>query len=133
MGTNYYVYRNACEHCGRGDEPLHIGKSSAGWCFALHVGREEWDETPRSLDEWRAKWSEPGAVIRDEYGRTLTADEMLSRILGRSWSGPGPTNAEWLRQNHAQPGPNGLARHRLDSRCVGHGDGTYDLVTGEFS
>ena len=46
MGTNYYLHRprtNECEHCGRADEapPLHIGKSSSGWCFSLHVRRAD--------------------------------------------------------------------------------------------
>lgn len=39
MGTNYYLHsQDPCEHCGRSYPELHIGKSSAGWVFALHVG-----------------------------------------------------------------------------------------------
>ena len=39
MGTNYYFEDSSevCECCGRGAESLHIGKSSGGWCFSLHV------------------------------------------------------------------------------------------------
>lgn len=49
MGTNYYAeYQPPCPTCGRQDPPLHIGKSSAGWCFSLHVipelGLNDWPE-----------------------------------------------------------------------------------------
>ena len=35
MGTNYYHVSSVCPHCGRGDEDLHIGKSSMGWAFCF--------------------------------------------------------------------------------------------------
>ena len=37
MGTNYYLSSKPCSCCGRKDSQRHIGKSSAGWVFALHV------------------------------------------------------------------------------------------------
>ena len=38
MGTNYYLHKKPpCEACGHEPAPLHIGKSSGGWCFSLHV------------------------------------------------------------------------------------------------
>ena len=49
MGTNYYLETDACDKCGRGDGPLHIGNSSAGWCFALHVGEDADDDVPCDL------------------------------------------------------------------------------------
>ncbi len=112
MGTNYYLHRDCCPHCGRGDDRLHIGRSSAGWCFALHVDHEE---GINSLDDWKAIWSLPNAKIIDEYGRQHTPEEMLATITERSH-------------------PRGLSRHRVDMRhCIGSGDGTYDLIPGEFS
>ena len=39
---------------------------------------------------------------------------------------------EFHRRNNSEKGPVGLLRHRLDSRCIGHG-GTWDLIIGEFS
>jgi hypothetical protein len=129
MGTNYYLHKPACLHCGRGDEPLHIGKSSAGWCFALHVIPEEIND----LDDWIKLWKAP-AVIKDEYGRELTCEEMYAVITQRSWKSASECSADFLESNHAQSGPNGLVRARLDGRyCIGHGEGTWDHIVGEFS
>lgn len=133
MGTNYYLHRNICPHCGRADEELHIGKSSAGWCFSLHVTDEI-----TSLDDWKKLFAEEGAVIKDEYGDIETVETMLRTITQRRGrEGPsafGQNSDEWFRQNHATPGPFGLARQRIDHQhCVGHGVETYDLITGDFS
>lgn len=129
MGTNYYLSANPCPHCGRGPDRLHIGKSSAGWCFGLHVIPEL---EINSLDDWRKAWGKPGAKIVNEYGDDVPIQKMEDTILKRSWNGSnlGPT---WFRLNHAEPGPNGLARHEKGRFCIAHGDGTYDLITGDFS
>jgi hypothetical protein len=113
---------------------LHIGKSSAGWCFSLHV-----DDSVRSLDDWRKEWSKPGTRIVDEYGGEVTREDMERTITdrqGRGWDDRNWPEAEsrFHAHNYSQRGPNGLLRHRLDdSHCIGHGDGTYDLITGDFS
>lgn len=85
MGTNFYATKPApppCECCGRGDpdDELHIGKSSGGWVFALHVIPER---GLASLDDWKAYWRQPGVAIRNEYGETLTPDEMEGWIATR--------------------------------------------------
>lgn len=110
MGTNYYHHKAApCPTCGHQDEPRHIGKSSGGWVFALHVYPEQGIS---DLPDWQREWAT--GTIKNEYGDTLTPQEMLSRITERS--------KEWLR------------RDRIDGRhCVGHGSGTWDLIVGEFS
>lgn len=65
MGTNYYLEpKPPCQCCGRPFEQLHIGKSSAGWCFALHVIPER---GIKDLDDWVRIWSQPEARIVDEY------------------------------------------------------------------
>jgi hypothetical protein len=131
VGTNYYLERDICPHCSRSDEKLHIGKSSAGWCFSLHVDS---DEGINSLADWQALWSAPDARIVDEYGRETSPDEMLSTITERAWPKRDQEHSpEFLRSNHAEPGPNNLLRHQIGRHCVGHGDGTYDLIPGEFS
>lgn len=112
MGTNYYVETECCPACKRPGAKLHIGKSSAGWCFALHVDA---DEGINSLEDWQHIWSAPGSRIVDEYGREHTAEDMLRTITQRVWKGETP-------------------KRQTDTRfCVGHGSETYDLVVGEFS
>lgn len=130
MGTNYYLRRDLCEHCNRGADEIHIGKSSAGWCFSLNTHPYE---GITSLDEWKRAWSQPKTAIFDEYGRGVQPSEMLSVITDRAWGGNKWTDAN-LSMNGAEQGPHGLARHTIDGRhCIAHGDGPYDLMRGEFS
>ena len=136
MGTNYYLHMNPCQTCGRTDERLHIGKSSWGWCFGLHVT----DEIP-SLEAWTKKFSD--GVIKDEYGDAVTVEGMLDRICNRRgsprmekhWPMMGyASEADFHAKNHSERGPNDLLRRQIDGRhCVGHGDGTWDYIQGDFS
>jgi hypothetical protein len=146
MGTNYYLHPQAdCECCGRPFEPLHIGKSSGGWCFGLHVIPKE---GINNYDDWKERWSRPGSLIRDEYGNAVTITEMKIIINERSgkntdwdskwWAGGGfmryASESDFHRVNHSQRGPNFLLRYRVDGvHCLGHGLGTYDYIAGEFS
>jgi hypothetical protein len=109
VGTNYYhEERLPCVCCKRAFEQKHIGKSSAGWCFALRVYPAE---GPRSLEEWRQVWG-TGRIV-SEYGDIITPQEMDRIITNRA---------------------GGLRRHDTDGRlCIGHGDGTWDLIVGDFS
>jgi hypothetical protein len=83
MGTNYYLHRveNMCDHCGRADEDttIHIGKSSGGWVFLLHVG----GDAPRTLMEWVKQIIDPDVEIRNEYGDVIDPTYMLRTILNR--------------------------------------------------
>ena len=131
MGTNYYLYREpACKHCGHhGQEPLHIGKSSSGWCFSLHVLPEE---GIASLEDWQRAWTAPAVSIEDEYGDAITPEQMLGIITHRSGR-VAQHEPGYLAQNHAVDVPEGLLRHQMDgSHCIGHGDGTWDFITGTF-
>lgn len=132
MGTNYYA------------KPLfgpikHIGKSSFGWCFALHVYPEEGLST---LDDWKKFLTKRRMLVRprivDEYGREISFDKMMRIITERTYKSdivPFGYN-DWehfYRSNHAISGPNGLARSIIGSvHCVGHGDGTWDYIVGDF-
>ena len=130
MGTNFYWYKQpACSCCNRPFERLHIGKSSAGWCFSLHVIPEEGID---DLENWEKLWTIPGSYIEDEYGTKLTALEMKNRIVNRSWHKPKDQSFDY-ELNYAVPGPNNLVRHKLVYHCVKHGKGTWDCITGEFS
>lgn len=113
MGTNFYLIRECCEHCGRGSDRLHIGKSSAGWVFSLCTHP---DEGINSLADWEEQWSQPNTRIMNEYGDAVPLAHLKEIILERRWRGEVPR------------------RHPIDGRhCIAHGDGTYDLMQGEFS
>lgn len=135
MGTNYYLVKpesEPCPHCGRTDpeERLHIGKSSAGWCFALHV--EPDDRThPQTLGQWVVRWSKPGVHIEDEYGERVTPEQMRVVVMERERERPVGPNFNWTA-NDAEPAPGNLIRARVGEHCVGHGSGTWDLIPGWF-
>jgi hypothetical protein len=146
MGTNYYLRQpkgEACPHCGRFDEgeKLHIGKSSFGWCFALHVIPSE---GLNDLDDWRMRWR--SGVIENEYGERLMPEAMDAVITKRGngkYCHDGHWDAKsWLgyrdedhfhASNHSERGPKGLLRHKIGRYCVKHGEGTWDCLPGEFS
>ena len=136
MGTNYYVEaKEPCKECGRPHEEIHIGKSSAGWCFSLHVIPEL---NIHNLDDWKQFWK--GKTIKDEYGNTITKKKMFNTITNREWNCNdqkipyGYTSWESFHEvNGSIPGPNGLLRHKIGRHCAGHGNGTYDYIEGEFS
>ena len=136
MGTNYYLSSSACPHCGRSDPELHIGKSSYGWCFGLHVIPAQ---GINSLNDYSSLIVTSGLLHRSTYGRPVTPEEMLDVITQRV--GPTPKagmnkpslSPDWLRRNSACAGPNNLARAALEHGCIGHGEGTWDLLDCEFS
>lgn len=133
MGTNYYWHEKPpCETCGhdRGEEK-HIGKSSAGWCFSLHVYPED---SINDLPDWVALFNKTGSYIKDEYGDLIPIREMLETINNRSWERDKKYAFDYAA-NYAEPGPKGLVRHRIceTNRCVKQGEGTWDCITGYFS
>lgn len=142
MGTNFYLHKpdkDVCPHCGRGtSDILHIGKSSAGWVFLLHVIPER---DINDLPDWIREFEQ--GEIRDEYGGAVTVRMMLEHITDRAQSDvpwpdfkwPGYHNeAHFHAMNNSERGPNILLRHRVDGMyCVGHGKGTWDLIAGDFS
>jgi len=136
MGTNYYIENQPpCVCCGRPYEEKHIGKSSAGWCFALHVYPEE---GINNLEDWKKYWI--GKPIKDEYGAEISHAKMLQIITKRTWGREEdlPNGyrswAVFDEKNYSMAGPNGLRRSQTDGHhCIGHGKGTWDLIVGEFS
>lgn len=152
MGTNYYLHKpltNVCSHCGRSDPPqvIHLGKSSLGWCFSLHVDPDDKDRKNWNLlCFWLSKELRNGSVIRNEYGEDVSLEGfkeiVAKRKHGKDWDSKwwclqlhGYTSEEDFHfTNHSERGPNGLFRHKVDGvHCIGHGDGTYDYIIGEFS
>jgi len=72
-----------------------------------------------------------GKQIVDEYGRKVSVQGMLDEILNRRGNNgqiKDPVNGGFYKKY------NGVIRHPIDGvHCVGHGDGTYDLICGDFS
>jgi hypothetical protein len=136
MGTNYYIKIDPCEKCGSSEQEYHIGKSSGGWCFSLHVDPQN---NIHILEDIMRLWEKN--IIKDEYGRTISPEEMLVIITKRGWHSEDKRKPfgyqswdEFHKLNHSIRGPNNLLRHIIDGKhCVGHGDGTYDYIIGEFS
>ncbi len=127
MGANYYLLKPPCLTCGKADDPIHIGKSSGGWCFALHI----YPPQITDLDHWEVLFNAPNIII-DSYGQTITKEEMLKKIKNRSWDKIITKSEEWFMENYAVTGPNNLVRSKIDgNHCIGHGD-TWDLFVGEF-
>lgn len=97
MGTNYYVKterKGPCPTCGHepDNEPLHIGKSSAGWKFLFapypELGLTSWAA-------WQAYLRDK--TIEDEYGQELSLDALQQLVLSKQ-DGIDATNAspvEW--------------------------------------
>ena len=140
MGTNYYLQNGICQCCHKPDSTRHIGKSSGGWCFSLHVYPEE---GINNLDDWKKLFAKPNIAILNEYDEEVSVEEMLTIITKRKWRPrdefPNPfyrcaTWEEFHRRNYSQDGPNNLLRHQiLKDHCIGHGEGTYDYIVGDFS
>lgn len=136
MGTNYFLHAPSCEHCGKEPEkPLHLGKSSKGWCFGLHVYPE------LGLDNWATLWSyihykteEEDYEIKNEYGDAIDFALFFSIVWDRKGRSEKLFDKKWLADNHATIGPCGLARHALyPGHCIGHGgDGPFDYIVGDF-
>lgn len=106
MGTNYYVYLN--DKVNSDQEPLHIGKSSGGLAFALHY-------IPKKAENW-IQWLRILKAnehrIYDEYGRRVSFNDMINLVTKRT------------------------IRHRVEVdgfHCVKNGEGSWDMITGEFS
>ena len=140
MGTNYYLKRPTSM------ANLHLGKSSLGWCFSLHVYPEQ------NLRDWGSmlglckETCEKGVcLIESEYGEEKTIEEFIKIVTERhsdkDWESDwwGPKNflginlpgylSEWEfhEANKSERGPNGLLRHRVNGKhCIAQGEGTWD-------
>ena len=126
MGTNYYLIKKStsmCEHCGHdpGAKVLHIGKSSYGWCFSLHIIPEE---GINSLDDWKLAWDAPDTKILNEYDEVVRPKDMLKIITTR---GPGKWSPEGREPQRHAP------FHKENPGTVREGPGSYDLILGDFS
>ena len=75
MGTNYYAKINVCEHCGREENKIHLGKSSYGWQFSFQYNEGEYYKNYDEMIYWlRDK------RIFDEYGDEITMSEFMDMV-----------------------------------------------------
>lgn len=145
MGINYYwIPRSACDYCERKYPKVHIGKSSYGWHFSLHIfGKDELHEDVKPffahdiecLDDWQEVWSpltrNKGGIIIDEDEEIITPSRMIHIITKRK--GDNQRLKDDYIGNNAELGLNNLLRHKIDDiSCVGHGSGTWDYIRGNF-
>lgn len=157
MGTNYYCALDSVEIMDivihhkekifsdfqkEKDEQtrwFHIGKSSSGWCFTMHVIPEYFIKT---WEDWKDFLV--GREIVDEYGRKIEFKELKKTVeeRGRPES-IGESNwyldnyyknlEDFLKKNYAILGPKNLLRYKISDFCIGHGEGTWDYIVGVFS
>ena len=139
MGTNYYSVTKRYRDLERdGDlryetlgtqEKLHIGKSSAGWHFGLHV----FPETGiHDIEGWVPYLLCSDRVIVDEYGEELTYEKLINVITQRGREEPCNWSDDMLYRNFAERGLNNLVRRKIGYGCVSRGQGTWDCITGSF-
>jgi hypothetical protein len=138
MGTNYYARYNLCEDCQRFEEK-HIGKSSMGWCFSLHIIPEE---GIKNWNDWKKFLTKDGVKIFDENDKEISFDyfeEVVTKrkaekikfpcsIFGKTYN----SEEEWAKKNGVVLGPYNLWRHKKGTDCEGYGNGTYDYIIGDF-
>lgn len=142
MSTNYYLVK------GEWPEPLvprapltvdiaaiarharpatiHIGKSSYGWAFSLHVYPEVGIRTEADMFELITLLERDGWRVEDEYHRVVPVfgngvDVPIWKIIHRIGGMWKPEQGEY-------------SRHTIDGRhCIGHGVGLWDYCVGDFS
>jgi hypothetical protein len=126
MGTNYYLHKESTSKCvtckhDPHEEVLHIGKSSYGWCFSLHIIPER---GINSLGDWIAEWGKPNTKILNEYDEEVLPEDMIKIITTR---GPGRWCPDGMELHRHAP------YHKDNPGTVREGPGSYDLICGDFS
>ena len=75
MGTNYYAKINICPCCKKPEETAHLGKSSAGWSFALQYNGGRFYTDFEGMKDWLK-----GKVIEDEYGGKISKEDFIKMV-----------------------------------------------------
>ena len=159
--TNGYVCRNTyyptLDALSKDfEQEIHIGKSSFGWHFSLCVYPEY---GIHNFEDWKCLFFDFNTTIEDEYGETISPEEMIDIITDRAapdWDKhPVPEDYEahvleaanqmeqymgslrryksydeYLVDNHAQRGNNGLLKHQAEKFHIDNPDkaATYDYI-----
>ena len=75
MGTNYYAVKKKPSLY---NEPIHIGKSSAGWKFCFQGYQD--DLIIKSLEDWQNYLKNDDVVILDEYDKEINYDDFFELV-----------------------------------------------------
>ena len=83
MGTNYYVVKKKPTI----SDPLHIGKSSAGWKFLFQEVNKynsfDWDLEIHTFEQWKEFLKNNNEiVILNEYDEEVSVKDFASRNTG---------------------------------------------------
>ena len=129
MATNYYAVKGEWPSAGEFESikltysgrpaMIHVGKSTGGWSFALHVYP---DMNIHTLNDWKAladRLIADGWHFEDEYKAEISP-EALWRVVERA--DYKESDLQHLRRSKPSPG-----------YCLGQGEGYYDYITGNFS
>ena len=136
MGTNYYLKTTVeLPIDGFNGNSLHLGKSSSGWHFSLHVypeyGLVNWYNmlvVILLVIEGTEGW------IESEYGDIISFASFYDTVVNRKGRWTEDCSEDFLRINRAERGLAGLLMSKIDSEhCIGRGIGTYDYFIGDFS
>lgn len=84
MGTNYYLVKNGPTVC----EPVHIGKSSAGWLFSFQSQNRKWDEPKVVWNTYnqvkdtlkRLTVDSTDYAIINEYDEVISYDDFVAMV-----------------------------------------------------
>lgn len=84
MGTNYYAVRNRPTV----QDPIHIGKSSAGWLFSFQAQNDRWSEPPviwntyEQVKAWLYKHTvlDKDFVIMNEYDEIVSFEDFIGLV-----------------------------------------------------
>ena len=77
MGTNYYARIDACKHCNRSDENIHLGKLSSGWVFLFRTQKQYYN----NFNDFKIFIYRGDVRIFDEYENESTPDALIHTIL----------------------------------------------------
>jgi len=111
MSTNYYAIYDecdcTCDHCSKKGMAYHLGKSSTGWAFALHI---EPSMNLYDLEDIITFLIQKKATIIDERNSYCSLEDWLGLVVDL----------------HPE------VKHREDGKRCLVGSGTFDLLEGEF-
>ena len=124
MGTNYYTREERCSACGHRKKGRHLGKSSAGWHFALRIYPEE---GIRDISDIFKLAHDAGGVV-DEYGQQHSVEDFMHIVMVRFRFDKDELPPHWFTENQASRGWLGLAKRRGSET-----GGPWDYINHEFS